>query len=269
MNRRLPANCFLTTQVVKRRESIFCMIYFAKYGFRQMPNPTNVAVRLIALSDVFIAMKTWVDLSGSASKNNYVVETMAPLLADEKRSEVESNYREYCSECVGAAIGYDTIDELIKNVDEIQKRYMTAGAMKVLKGQKVDILKKRHVPNEHIKDIIYKSVNNGGLVFMSSDDERTVDSFAQQLKLENYGKICSRLAERDGILTGKFDRIVCAKDKMAAYDGGTVYANGINDIGVIVEALKRGHEVNICDSEQALVNALDNLGLLKRVHLID
>ncbi len=216
-------------------------------------------------------MTTYMDIDGSArkGKSNHVVDNIIPQLGNGKRTEAEKLYERCSSECVEAAMYIDEVDELVEKVDGIEKCYLAAGAV-LLEGKNIDILTKGHHDiNPVVKNAAYRSMNNGGLVIMSSEEERSVDSFAKMFGIEKYEKVCSRLSEKDGKLTGKFEKVVSAKDKRVCYKGGAVYVNGINDIGVIVDAIRAGSQVNICDADNALLVALDNLEIKKSVQFIN
>jgi len=213
-------------------------------------------------------MPTHTDGDGTLWQGNYIMDNLMPLLDRKDRLSVTSVYIEYSAACHKAAKRARTVDELIENVSVAERRYMQNGAM-LLQGKPVSTLTSGvHKPNKTVMDVAYRSVNNGGLIIMSAEDERTADSFAASVGLKGYSKVCSRLVEENGVLTGAFDKIVTARVKADAYKGGNVYENGINGVGVIVNAINAGYEANVCGNDEILKEALITLNLIKRVKFI-
>jgi hypothetical protein len=213
-------------------------------------------------------MPTHTDGDGTLWQGNYIMDNVMPLLDRKDRLSGTTMYIEYSTACHRAAKRARTVDDLIEKVTEAELKYMQNGAG-LLKGKSVSILTRGiHRPNRAVVDIAYRSVNNGGLVIMSAEDERTVDSFAASVNLKGYTKVCSHLCEENETLIGSFDKIVTTRTKTDAYKGGNVYENGINGAGVIAKAIGAGCEANICGNDETLMTALTNLNLLKRVKFI-
>jgi len=228
-------------------------------------------------------MITYIDCDDTLWNGNYITDHIFGVMSGYEQGIAKELYKNYRLDCVEAVKYAKSVNELVEAIGKAEKAYIIEGA-RLLRDRPEEIMTKKWIivaasrlppkngplkPNDHILSVARHAMGNGGLVLMSAEDERVVDSFTAEFGLMSCKKVCSRLSENRGKLTGEFEKIVGVKEKQKNYMGGTVYENGINGIGIINEAVATHNIVNICGNDPILLMALDRFDLKEKVNFLD